>query len=1144
MFQTQTFVQVDSSADGIGKLLEVKGSEAEVEYFVSPVGPRLHRARAPITELRTIELSHQTKVFWHDVESSAWRTGRVYGGLVSAQALRTTEDHYHVRFSSRHEAWVPVSQLNVRWAHPIDDPTEYLAGRVTDTAFFFNGRSRIVRNLSAQRAAFGGLTALASSAIELLPHQVATIRRVLADPIERYLLADEVGLGKTIEAGVLVRQHIIDQPREARVLVVVPKHLVSQWKWELATKFFLATPSLVAVVAEDALDEAGSAANTTMLVIDEAHRAALRAFDPDPRERRLYEKLRAMAARIPRVLLLSGTPVLHQEDGFLAMLHLLEPQAYPLEDRESFRRRVRDRQMIAEASADLDDDASFLFVEEAIARLSDLFAEDERLAELSGVVRSVATREVDDEDRIKALRALRGHISETYRLHRRLLRTRREDPRVRDHLPRRQGVRVIEYKDHAREEAFDFLEAWRLGLAEYGNAGTVEECQTWKRLLVVLVESSLSHPRVLVRRIEARLALNSSTVKEPLVGECRLIGSPWAFVGEEELLRERRNLINASLENDLRSLRFAEWLRDRPEISKAVVFVDDKYVADLVATTLKSEFGGNAVVRHDLGGESANKFEERESLRVLVCDASAEEGLNLQRVGAAVVHYDLPLEPQRIEQRIGRVDRIEARGRMRNIVLTAGTPYESEWLKCLTGSVRVFDRSVAPLQYVLLEAAARIREQLINEGPAAIGLETDRMRDSSSGVDAELRRIRAQEALDSVEADPERDEDFFQRLTAADEVAEDEGENAFQAWVVQSLRFVRRSEGRRIRYVHDAHRTRVPLLDLTARFLDVTTRFASCIDRDPRARRSSTELPFRPVTFERAVAEKDSCLELLRVGHPFVEALEALVRADERGVAFAIWRYVPSINGPPQVYFRFDFVIAADIDPARRVVEPLGGSIEALRRRVDDAFPVEYRSVWLDADLHEVRNQRILGALELPYSRNERIDGGCDTNVRGDRWASVDAVVQVGEWGSLCGRARETAEQSLRRDEVRLERACVAMPGQVRENAIAVENALRSRISRLVGPARDAEERMAKFEWDLAEALATGVDSPSVRLDSTGAVFLSERAVGGAMIAPLSRSSATSARKPGGPSRMSRRETHSYCVWKMRFDPTGGEPTR
>ncbi len=93
----------------------------------------------------------------------------------------------------------------------------------------------------------------------------------------------------------------------------------------LGWKFFLITNPPVDVVPEAALlnGQLGSP-NPTMLVVDEAHRIAPGAFSLDPAERRAYEQLRSLAVAVPRVLLLSGTPVLHQEEGFLAMLHLLD----------------------------------------------------------------------------------------------------------------------------------------------------------------------------------------------------------------------------------------------------------------------------------------------------------------------------------------------------------------------------------------------------------------------------------------------------------------------------------------------------------------------------------------------------------------------------------------------------------------------------------------------------------------------------------------------------------------------------------------------------------------------------------------------------------------------------------------------------
>jgi ATP-dependent helicase HepA len=1077
------FVQVKGSSDGVGKLGDADAGIAEVHYFVSPAHP-LELRRVANAQIETIELSAETRVYLFDEKRLVWHVGRVDGGLVSARALRASEDHYFVRFPNRKGANIPQSRLFVRWSYPIEDPTDYLAARTTETPYFFDGRTQIMRHLASERAAFGGLTALASASIELLEHQVTTVRRVLADPIERYLLADEVGLGKTIEAGILIRQHVIDNPDQARVLVIVPNHLLHQWRSELAEKFFLLDGGSVKVISEETLVSGDVASGkVTMLVVDEAHRPALRAFKIDPSERKVYECLRELAARVPRVLLLSGTPVLHQEDGFLAMLHLLDPDGYRLENRELFRRRVRDRQTIAEAIADLGDNASLLFVEEALARLEELYTDDTRLIELCRAVREHIDRDIENVDRIHSLRALRIHLTETYRLHRRLLRTRRDDPRVKDYLPRRPGVTRLDYEDSARGEAFDFLEAWRLALPSVGEGTRPTDHE---RLFAFLVESALSHPRVLMHKIDARLALSAGEAVSILAAsERQLLASALAFKGEDILLKERRELIASALETEARCDCLVKWLLANHDTRKAVLFVDKSEIADLVAKKLLVALGEGTVIRHGFGYEAVDVFQRSEAIRVLVCDASAEEGLNLQRVGATVIHYDLPLESTRIEQRIGRVDRIEAKGRMRNVVFSSGCPYESEWLACLTDSVRVFNRSVAPLQYILAAATARIRDQLACEGPAAIESESIRMRDAQNGIEPELRRIRAQEALDSFEGDPELDRSFFEGLEEADNSAKDRGNLAFNAWVVERLRFIRREIGdNAFRYVHHLrHPTLVPLLEVIKRFL-------SCVDQDSGVRQSKYELPFRPATFDRVAAEKHG-LELLRVGNGFVDAMEALIRADDRGAAFATWRHVPSFcEKEPRLFFRFDFIVEAELGPARSLLKSFNASPEALRRRADEAYPVEYRTIWLDSDLVEVSDPNLRVLLELPYTKRRRPDGGADLSLRFERWASVDAISPIGDWGDVCIRARRKAELLLR-NGAEFKRRCDLYVKRQNERSVRVQDALRSRIACLSEPTRSSEKNLADFELHVAEALIAGMLSPNVRVDSAGVVFLS-----------------------------------------------------
>jgi ATP-dependent helicase HepA len=1154
------FVEVDRGLDGIGKLVEFDETWAEVEYFKSPAGPCLERVRVPFKSVRVVELSAQTRIFWFDTDRHSWLAGRVDGGLISALALHAKEDHYHVRFPNGREARIPLSQLYTRWAHPIEDPTDYLAAQVTDTPFFFEGRWRIVRHISGQRAAFGGLTGLASAAVELLEHQVAIVRRVLGDPIERYLLADEVGLGKTIEAGILIRQHIIDQPHEAKVLVIVPGHLVQQWKDELRTKFFLASGSSVEVVSESALlNHQIQLAPWTMLIVDEAHRTAKRAFSHDPCERRAYQELRWLAKAIPRVLLLSGTPVLHQEDGFLAMLHLLDPDAYPLEDRDSFRRRVQERQAVAEATADLMDDASSLFVEDAIKRLENSsFRADTQLMKLCSVVRAHLFEEDHSWDRISALRALRTHLTETYRLHRRLLRTRRGDPRVQSFLPIRTGLVTVQHEDQSRLEAFDFLDAWRLALSpdEIENSAQQE-------LFAAFVAAALSHPRVLLRQIEARCAFCSGSrvasnsgagpetsgpvsdsgtalvdtirgesgksvwlvrtaegyvfsdneakgVTGPvndqnlaaslrrlrehgwtaMVGESVLkpkhkgkLVARWAFEGEKEFLEQRHRLIAETLHRDDRAIALGQWLLSNSDIRKVIVFVDDSEVADTVAHTLQDHLPSQFVLRYRGKTEDIQTFEAMDTLTVLVCDAGAEEGLNLQRSGAVIVHYDLPLEPARIEQRIGRVDRIEARGRLRNVAFSAGLAYERDWLACLDRAIRVFNRSVAPLQYALAEATDRIRASLVHDGQTAIQNESARLTDSKSGLESELRRIQAQEAIDAIDIDSDTDAQFFEALVDHDESITVGGEKILSSWVTDRLQFGRQHLGRStFRYFHDLRRpTLLPLRNTIESFQE-------CVDRQA-ATTWIAGVPLQPVTLDRAIAET-AHIPLLRVGHPFMQALEALIRSDDRGTAFAVWRYMPNLPGIPQGVFRFDFVIEADLGAFDFTGPLVVTSKPALRRRADEAFPVDYRTVWLTSDLEEIKDPNLLTILARPYSKLPRQDGGRDLNLRSERWDYAAKLASLGDWSALCSRVRQAAERRIR-DTPEFQLRCERYASRVRESAASIANAFSSRIGRLSGAARRAEEEMAITESRLAEALVAGIKCPEVRVDSAGVVFLS-----------------------------------------------------
>src|SRR5437764_15280423 len=112
-------------------------------------------------------------------------------------------------------------QFVVRWDKELQDPTLAVSNGLTDTPAFYEARSALLKELVLQRRVSHGMSGLISAPIELFQHQIDTAARVLADPVMRYLLADEVGLGKTIEAGLVIRQLLIDIP-STQVLVCYP----------------------------------------------------------------------------------------------------------------------------------------------------------------------------------------------------------------------------------------------------------------------------------------------------------------------------------------------------------------------------------------------------------------------------------------------------------------------------------------------------------------------------------------------------------------------------------------------------------------------------------------------------------------------------------------------------------------------------------------------------------------------------------------------------------------------------------------------------------------------------------------------------------------------------------------------------------
>ena len=257
---------------GIGKIEDIQEGRAHISFFDSPVKDSFV-VEVPTSNLRRLTLPRQTRVYWQDKEDASWRVGRV---------MYEDGETAEVRFPNQEDYHLESRDLYVRWERPIVDPTTYLAQHINETPLFAEARSGFTEALTRQRAASQGMSALISSVIDLEPHQIDVIKRVLQDPVQRYLLADEVGLGKTIEAAVLIRQHVIDDPTDHRIIILMPPALICQWRDELVRRFLLTTQlddTIQIVSTSQSPNELNSLIEqATMLVIDEAHHLSRNSF--------------------------------------------------------------------------------------------------------------------------------------------------------------------------------------------------------------------------------------------------------------------------------------------------------------------------------------------------------------------------------------------------------------------------------------------------------------------------------------------------------------------------------------------------------------------------------------------------------------------------------------------------------------------------------------------------------------------------------------------------------------------------------------------------------------------------------------------------------------------------------------------------
>lgn len=493
---------------------------------------------------------------------------------------------------------VPEAELadTISFSKPED---RLIGGQVDQSNVFALRYETIVRQHAIRKSKVAGF---AGGRIDLIPHQLYIASEVANRYMPRVLLADEVGLGKTIEACLILhRLHLTG--RAERMLIVLPESLVHQWFVELLRRFNLWFDLFDATRCE-AISEADSGTNPfmeeqlvicsidtlledeccaqyaiqahwDMLVVDEAHHLEWTPERVSPE----YQLVEALTRQSHGLLLLTATPEQLGAEGHFARLRLLDPERYP--DLEHFKAEQADYAKVAAVAAKLLNGHALTKTESAFLR--------------------AVFKEYSDTE-------FAAHLKD----HKAML----------DELVDRHGTGRVIFRN-SRDSLTGFPQR-----------------------------------RALPQQLSPRATLDAAELQARLLREFDLETTEHT---EDIEHTEDTELEPINYRQGPRIKWLADTLRDLGE-EKVLLICRTKEKVQAIFDALSEELNVKAAIFHEeltlvQRDRNAAWFAEADGARILLCSEIGSEGRNFQFAHHLVL-FDLPLNPELLEQRIGRLDRI------------------------------------------------------------------------------------------------------------------------------------------------------------------------------------------------------------------------------------------------------------------------------------------------------------------------------------------------------------------------------------------------------------------------------------------------------------------------------------------------------
>ena len=604
---------------------------------------------------------------------------------------------------------------------------------------------------------------ITNSRLSLMPHQISVAHRLSEEYFPRVTLADEVGLGKTIEAGIYIKEMIARNLAD-RVLIIVPASLVKQWQFEMQNKFninftiydgkkvkelkkqgshtksefywnpfyydnliicslqFARSQKYIEYLSQIAWD---------IVIFDEAHhlrRYLINAATGNYKETLNYQLAKNLSQNTESVLLLTATPLQLHSFELFSLISLIHPEAFEnFSEFEHFRKNMVFINLLMTNISQIDKLNTF-----EVKNTINL------LISLNYVDKNSKTERILEELKSERYKSnLLDKIEREHTLSNFLIRNRKKNVFSKDFLNKRivTTITVNPSKEElgVYKEIRNYLAKIYINSISSGNAGLGFVITTLQKLLT-------SSKYAFLKSLERRLAqidrlknidfeLNNFKNEDPeyleLELENELIDSELSEPFNEELAFKDSQILD--LVNQEKILKeFYKKLKSIPYDSKSdklfelidkilekksndkvliftqfvdtLLFLKDKLVERNKNIFVDVFYGGLDKSKKD---EVVKRFRSSDKSSILISTEIGGEGRNFQFC-RILINYDLPWNPMKLEQRIGRLDRIGQESKeiyIYNLFLE-GT-IETDIVFALNKRINLFEESIGLLEPII-----------------------------------------------------------------------------------------------------------------------------------------------------------------------------------------------------------------------------------------------------------------------------------------------------------------------------------------------------------------------------------------------------------------------------------------------------------